>query len=500
MNPSYLNQILSYPQRESLISECPALALLCYQELVAAFRKGKRIADPLSLRDDVTVLLSIGSLHELTDRIFSATPHESDLPPLWCTLRKALECAWDPRGDGERQCELTMVGGKLRFYKKKCDRMPLAQSSMRNALNMSRTRIREVIACALSGSLEPLGGRRNEPIAALLQFSRLIPPPSEERVVTSEGLAFCMQPLQQQWWTLVSVVLDRALAIMSGKGVSRATLWQLLAVLFALNTSDYVYLFPSKDDDLEAFQLLARLSEVGLVYPLICNGEKCFVLSPHFHHAICWSSTPSLCTAALLDDTRGPSSRLRREDEDTIITETNFRLYAYTKNPDMLRILDQFAVKEVDVVGMVVCYRVTRASFASALAKGIGANHILQFLTVKAHPSMIKQSNSEAGDPSCPVLPAASAGFGNTSEYRQGNIIPQSFCDQLFTWERECRRLIFRHDVVLLKNIGKEQMEIILNCLSNSGEQHAVVHRESGTLVIEQEVYTRVLSNFITPD
>nr|CCC93671.1 conserved hypothetical protein [Trypanosoma congolense IL3000] len=499
MTSIFIEQVLSYPHRDALVTECPALLLLCYQEIVAALHCDRRIKDPLSAQDEVATLLSISTTYELTDRVFEDGPPTSGPPtPLWKALRECLECAWDPQENSTRRRKLLEVAGVARFSGE--DRMPLAEASLQNALNTSRRRLREVTACVLAGSLEPLGERRGEPISAMLHFSRLIPPPSEAARITCEGLSFCMQSLQQQWWTLVSVALDRVLTLTSGKGVTRATLWQLLAVLFALDASDYVYPFPSKEEDLEAFHLLARLSEVGLVYPLLCNGRKCFVLSPHFHHAICWSSVPSLCAAALLDNPNQTPCPLRREDEDTIITETNFRLYAYTRNPDLLGILDQFAVKEIDIDGIIVCYRVTRSSFALALRKGIDAKHILQFLTLKAHPSMVRKDGGASRDVSDNLALNSVAGFGKPSEVHQSTVIPQSFCDQLMTWERECRRLVFRHDMVLLKNVSAEQMGVLLDCLSSSGERHAVVHQERGSLVIQREVFERVLSPVLTVD
>ncbi|KAG8348746.1 hypothetical protein TRVL_00438 [Trypanosoma vivax] len=497
---SYLEQILSYPERETLIATCPALALFIFQELVASLRNGKRIPDPASVHDEVSVFLSIDSMPELTERVFA--PHATDAvtPLFWMTLRKALSCAWDPNPEGDTQQMLCEVNGVVRFLRTDVPCVPLAGVSLQNALSRSRNMLRMVTACALAGSLEPLGTNSEQPISVMLQFSNLIPPPPEVGVVTPEGLNFCMQPIQQQWWTLVSVALDRVLAVAATQGVLRAELWQLLAVLFALDTSEFVYPFPDREKDFAAFQLLARLSEVGLVYPLLCDGQRCFVLSPQFHHAVCWNSTAPLCTVALLDDDKGGSYRVRREDEDTIITETNFRLYAYTRNKHLLAILEQFAIKEAEVDGMIVCFRVTRASFAAALRKGIGAQHIVQFLRVKAHSSMLKHQLT--------CDPRDSAGLAATSSRvtptdtpwtHADKIIPRSFCDQLFTWERECRRLTFNRALVLLRNVSSSQQELILDCLGHYGLSHAVVHRGAGSIVLKRDVYDRVFSSLLTP-
>ncbi|ORC93129.1 DNA repair and transcription factor protein [Trypanosoma theileri] len=503
MNPSFLDQLLGFPERETLLMDCPALAVFCFQEFVASMQNGRRVTDPILLDDEVRVLFSITSPAELTEKIFTAPQEGKSTHPFWSALRKSLECAWDPFPESSGNWCLSEVGGNARIYGPSMKRMPLANVSLQNALNTSRSILRMVTACALAGSIDPLGEKRGQPIASMLQYSRLIPPSPEVTGVTSEGLGFCMQSLQQQWWTLVSVALDRVLALTNKKGVTRSELWKLLAILFMLDTSKFVYLFPSKEKDLVAFHLLARLSEVGLVYPLMCNGLRCFVLSPHFHHALSWSTTAPLCTVALLNDEGGPSNRVRREDEDTIITETNFRLYAYTRNRDLLNILDQFAVKEAEVDNMIACYRVTRASFAAALRRGIRALDILRFLAVKAHPSMLKHyHNSNEGSSEELYTNVSNVGnrFLNASDTYIGGVIPQAFCDQLLTWERECRRLVFRHDLVLLRNLSATQREVIVDHLCRSGEGYAVVHQENGYMVVQRDTYNRVLAPLIPTD
>ncbi|RNF05321.1 DNA repair and transcription factor protein [Trypanosoma conorhini] len=498
MKASYFDQVLCYPEREALMTQCPALALFCYQEFVAAVQGGKRVTDPLATKDEVAVLLSAATVSEVTARVFAEAEEAAPLHPFWRTLRVALECAWDPVQNSDGHWRLYELAWQARLYGKSMPRMPLAQVSLQNTLEASRNVLRMTTACALAGSIDPCGEKRGQPIAAMLQYSRLVPPLSEANEITSEGLSFCMQPLQQQWWTLVSVVLERVLVLTSNKGVTRSELWQLLAILFALDTSQFVYMFPEKEKDLAAFQLLARLSEVGLVYPLLSDGLRCFALSPHFHHALCWSSTAPLCTAALLGGEGTSSHRVRREDEDTIITETNFRLYAYTKNLDLLNILNQFAEKEAEVDQMIVCYRVTRRTFAAALKRGIGASHILQFLAVKAHPSMLKHyGDGESKEATNSALSGAGKRFRNASDIRIEGVIPQSFCDQLMTWEKECRRLIFRRDLVLLRNVSRPQREVLLNALSLGGERQAVVHQENGYLVVQRDAYERVLAPLI---
>lgn len=68
--------------------------------------------------------------------------------------------------------------------------------------------------------------------------------------------------------------------------VTKPLLWQMLSILALLDTTRYMYIFPFKEQDLLAHHLLARLAEIGLVYPVKSNELKCFALSPHYYHAL----------------------------------------------------------------------------------------------------------------------------------------------------------------------------------------------------------------------
>lgn len=192
---------------------------------------------------------------------------------------------------------------------------------------------------------------------------------------------------------------DKSITAFTRSNTTRPMLWQLLAILATFECERFMFAFPEKQDDLVAHILLVRLIEIGLVYPVKSNEAKYFVLSPHFRHALLWQAAAPLCLSAMLEDDRLSSAqrgaqttpahrRLQREDTDTIITETNFRLYAYTGNKGLLNILDQFAEREEEVRGGVVCYRVTRPSFVTAVRKGITARQMLKFLALHAHPNM----------------------------------------------------------------------------------------------------------------
>ncbi|CCW67061.1 unnamed protein product [Phytomonas sp. Hart1] len=549
---SYIKCILSHSSRETLIAECPALALFLYQHMVAIFGSGGRVQDPFansSRQDGVTQLLSAQCLSSAFGMIFrntaaspsgAAEEHPANGSPhewFWTTLRAALESSWRPHtglwaGDPTPTPAAVLSGHPLMHIAGdphfsfpvgapdlSTDGMgiPLSAVSLRNALHTSRRFLRSAMTCALAGSLAPLGDlKQQHALGSILLLLRLVPPvgAADHGCVTSEGLNFCLMPHPRQWWVLVSGAIDRVRALLrDAETVPTTRLWQLLAVLASLDGVRYMYAFPQKTTDLAGHHLLARLAEVGLVYLVQTPaGSRCFVLSPHFHHALEWRATAPLCLTSMLVEGAGlPNTRtVRREDIDTIITETNFRLYAYTSNPDLIRIIEQFAVQEELVEGLLRCYRITRESFAAALRKGLTAAQILEFLSLRAHPSMLQKYGSEKGRVA--LSPSYAKGSevsmihsGGASEVNTvglatadvGFAIPQSLCDQLYMWESECSRVVFKKHLVLLNCISTEQQRLVKGFLNEMGKSDAIVHMEPGYMVLHEEVYNQFIAGAV---
>ncbi|GET93147.1 hypothetical protein, conserved [Leishmania tarentolae] len=553
LNVSFVEVICGYPARESLCADCPALLVLIYEHVVAELQAGRRAVDVFcgtSRQDHLSELLAVRSLSELFGRLYplsqSCSLDESSAgAQFWRQVRMSLEALWAPPHDTKARALLTEVRGRPRFHfcgprdgEAPGEGYPLHPVSLERALSTSKRFLRTAITCALDGSTDTLAGRQSE-LRAILQLAHLVPPtPSTgalaKKEVTPEGISFCMVSLKQQWWTLVYAALERVLLLTragvnengntSSSSVTKPLLWQLLAVLSVLDTAHYIFAFPEREQDLAAHHLLARLSEIGLVYPLLSKDRKCFVLSPDFLHGIHWNASAPLSLTFnhhLLRSVSGAKGSgfgdIRREDTDTIITETNFRLYAYTNDADLLNILNQFAQLEEIVNGNLHCYRVTRDSFAAAMRRGITATQVLRFLSLRAHPSMLRRyggqaetdnrmSPSFAGGASSsvafsqPLCSRAVAGTcGGTAFINAAStlVVPQSFCDQMRMWESECRRVVFDHHVVLLRNMSAEQQKGVTAYLTDAGEADAILHTERGYMVIREEVFEHLVASLL---
>ncbi|KAG5489225.1 hypothetical protein GH5_00089 [Leishmania sp. Ghana 2012 LV757] len=547
----FIEVVCSYPAREKLCAECPALLFLVYEHVVAELQAGRRVADVYrgtSRQDHLSELLAVRSLSELFERLYSPAPSRScddgtASAQFWRQVRVTLEAAWAPPHDTKVRALLTQVHGQPRF----CfcgprdaavpgEGYPLHPVSLERALATSKRFLRTATTCALDGSTDALADRQPE-LRAVLQLARLVPHTSSttaaaKKEVTPEGLCFCMVSLQHRWWVLVNAALERVVLLTraavdviadpsGSREVTKPILWQLLAVLSVLDTAHYIFAFPERQQDLAAHHLLARLSEVGLVYPILSDRRKCFVLSPDFLHAIHWQASAPLSLTFhhhLLRSGNGSGrigvGDIRREDTDTIITETNFRLYAYTNDPDLLNILNQFAVLEEVVNENLHCYRVTRDSFAVAMRKGITAMQVLRFLSLRAHPSMLRryaerERSSDTASLSSAVRASSSLSFSApprhaTAPGTHGSsttvdgvvtlVVPQSFCDQMRMWESECRRVVFAHHVSLLRNMSPEQQKAVTAYLTDVGEVDGILHAERGYMVIREEVFERLIA------
>lgn len=492
--------------------------------------------------------------------------------------------------------------------------LPLPMVSFMNAVQMSEKVLRLSVSAALSASVQPIpptmkglvavlltanivegeGGtgakRENADSKGMLMMtaptgptspSSFLTSPSTVRPeghsrITAEGLNFCMMAMPQQWWVLLQGALTRlfqrqrtsntpsiAAEAVSGTreresgsstppSLTKATIWQRLGILALAECTTSLYPFPSKEEDPIGFLLLARLSEIGLIYAMKvppastamrkpADGRsgpaeailKGFVVSPYLRHALHWGTASPLCATSMLahskeveqtrdggegaaerssgkDCKRGVGSpvstlqQLRQQELDTIITETNYRLYVYSVNPDLLRLVGMFAERE-EVVngGVLTCYRITRHSFAAALRKGLTATEILQFLSSKAHPSMTTcygetTRSTPSSSSSFSFLPDEANPERETVGASHTFLLPPSIVDQLQMWEREQHRVTFQPQVTLLQNMTVEQKKLVRTILQDYGETDAIVHEEVGVMIIREDAYDRLLERHIS--
>ncbi len=228
--------------------------------------------------------------------------------------------------------------------------------------------------------------------------------------LTGGGLRFCLSHPYRQAWHL-TVACFRA---MEDHNVSKQGSLEMAAVLFQLDPTS-AYKFPVHHQGMR--NMLGLLASAGLVFLLQKDGQKLFLVSPHFALGMATSG-----------EVIGAAAANSAASEGTIIIETNFRLYLYGKEDLLLEVVLQFASLDVVVSDALTCCRITRASFMDAAQRGIRADQVIEFLELKAHPVMRKD--------------AAASGLGS--------VVPQSVCDQLRMWEAERNRVSAVNDCVVI--------------------------------------------------
>lgn len=481
----YWSYIWSCPEREAMALECPALMALTFQQLMGMMcrSRGTNLNDPPvldPLRDSAVVsdifqsMLRFTCPSQLLAQLFSPTASEP-----WRRMAEAVEQLWGLKGEGTAAAGWQhRIGTDLCFsFPGGAAPPPLTAVSQTNVIRAGESALQTATKAALSASVD---ASVSKGLCSALAVAGIVANMPTEGI-TAAALNFCMMAQPQQWWTLMDAAIQRIFRITSNDPIPelKRRIWQQIAILSVLDMN-FMYAFPSKTQNLCGYHLLARLSEVGLVYPLKGPaGEMCFAISPYLRHAVQWESPATLCEASVLyselsHSDRAISGKLSLDDADTIITETNYRLFVYSMNASLLRIVESFAVKEEVVNQVLVCFRISRDSFVTALQRGLTASQVFHFLSSKAHPSMRRRYTHD------------------------GFCLPQSFMDQLMMWESEHHRVVFVPNVVLLSNMSPAQKDGVLTLLKDYGESDALLVDDIGSVAIKEDVYQRLLARYFT--
>lgn len=248
-----------------------------------------------------------------------------------------------------------------------------------------------------------------EGVLLLLQHSGLMEGPDLQNMnITNAGFQFMLQDINAQIWTLLLQYLS-----MSDK--LRMDHVDVLNFIFMLGSLELGrdYLSASLSDTQK--HMLQDLRDYGLVYQRKMTSRRFYptrlattltsdaaairsasktmdvVISAASEHKNSDDSRPGTAGSNASD----LSSSFATESSGFIIIETNFRLYAYTSSPLQISVLNLFVSLKTRFANM-VSGNITRESVRDALQKGIKADQIIQYLTVHAHPQMLKND---------PVLP-----------------------------------------------------------------------------------------------
>lgn len=517
----FVEWVLKLPMRAELIRECPALALIVFQYLTsgsrnhfmvsssnsAAHSEDDELSRYLSKADSATLLLQ--GLEQATAAHSPAQRSGTASNVTDALAYAALHTLMDPRSpwlaEPRNLCTVndTQTLEDV-IHSSRCVALPSEWLS--KAVRSSCERLQSIILvvqeCCSDASLQPFR-QRSAQVLSLLRCAGIVGEATNQPTMSGKGLAFCMSSPSTQLQILL-----RAVAMEAGR--DDATLGIVLryfAVLLAAPTSLRAFPFPTKGDTRAPLllKLLVSLRDVGLIHAVRSQGGEFFVVSPCFSIAMSEGGIESPMLRRAMTEVVGVDGdqdvalqrtkrRLRRdEEEDTVITETNFRIYAYSSKKSLLTVLDQFAERLTAVEGYLVAYQLTRDAFVAAVRRGVTADQVVAFLSLKAHPCMRQRAVRES------LREESSHHKDETQQLAttRSSLLPQSIIDQLKMWESDCSRMSVKEGQIRLFDLSFGQFDEIVASIraycDDSAAHVAYLNRDVGELIVSAELFEDVL-------
>lgn len=217
--------------------------------------------------------------------------------------------------------------------------------------------------------------------------------------ITKVGFTFLLQEVNAQVWSLLIVYLKQA----PGLGMSEV---DVLSFLFMLGSLELGQDYSTTNLTDTQLQMLEDLNDFGVVYRRNKESTRFY---PTRLATTLTSDAGALQNASTDFDNALRSSRTGK---GYIIIETNYRLYAYTSSLLQIAVLNLFSRLTTRFPNL-VSGKLTKESVQRAIAYGIEASQIIDYLTAHAHPQMQKNN---------PVL-------------------PPTVMDQIRLWEYEGERI-----------------------------------------------------------
>ncbi|XP_070175821.1 general transcription factor IIH subunit 4-like isoform X2 [Littorina saxatilis] len=226
--------------------------------------------------------------------------------------------------------------------------------------------------------------------------------------ITQEGFQFLLMDTSSQVWYFLLQYLDSV----HSRGLD---LVSCLAFLFQLSFSTLGKDYSTEGMSESQLRFLQHLREFGLVYQRKRKSQRYYPTRLAINIAT--------GVKAVASDTHRPGF---------IVVETNYRIYAYTDSPLQVALIALFSEMLYRFPNMVVA-NLTRDSVRAALARGITAEQILNYLRSHAHPEMLQKNP----------------------------VVPPTMTDQIRLWELERDRLTFTDGVLYNQFLSQTDFEML---------------------------------------
>ncbi|KAK9461614.1 transcription factor Tfb2-domain-containing protein [Lipomyces oligophaga] len=223
------------------------------------------------------------------------------------------------------------------------------------------------------------GQRPNPGVLQLLKRSGLMEGTSPDDMhITNSGFQFLLQDVNAQIWTLLLQYLNMSEDL-------QMDAVEVLHFLFMLGSLELGRDYSTTALSATQKIMLDDLRDYGIVYQRKSSSRR--------FYPTCLATTLTSDAPVLLTPAACMESALAKNESETgfVILETNFKVYAYTSSPLQIAVLNLFVHLKFRFPNM-VGGQISRESVRKALANGITADQIIQYLTVNAHPQMRKST------------------------------------------------------------------------------------------------------------
>lgn len=302
----------------------------------------------------------------------------------------------------------------------------------------------------------------SDSVLSLLKLGGLMEGPNNKLRITNSGFQFLLQDVNAQIWTLLLQYLNLTQELNMDPV-------DVLNFIFVLGSLELGKSYAVSTLSETQVSMLADLKDYGLVYQRSDTSGRFY---PTRLATTLTSDSAALKTPAMAMD----EEEQQVVTKESIIIETNFKLYAYTKSPLEIAILNLFVQLKTRFANM-VCGQITRESIRNALYNGITADQIIKFLETHAHSQMRilakeKLDKKIEFDTSHNINTAGGAPQsktdGSISQHKL-EILPPNVVDQIKLWQLELDR-IQTFDGYLFKDFANQQeYDILSNYASELG-------------------------------
>ncbi|KAI5815602.1 transcription factor Tfb2-domain-containing protein [Pyronema omphalodes] len=238
--------------------------------------------------------------------------------------------------------------------------------------------------CILHYMVEPSGTQQpGQGVKHLLSTSGLMRVSSTASKITQAGFSFILQEGNAQIWVLLIQYLEMSESL----GMEKTDVLHFLLMLGSLELGQ-AYSVATLTQTQK--MMLTDLRDYGVVFQRKSTSDRFY---PTRLATTLTSDVTGLRTAAaafshaITAPSKEPSDD--PEERGFIIIETNYRVYAYTSSPLAIAILELFCKLGSRFPNLITA-KLTRGSIQRAIANGITADQIIDYLRVHAHPIMRK--------------------------------------------------------------------------------------------------------------